>query len=220
MGLISAARVRRIGEYQYGFVLALVTGVSVLAVLAPDGRLSRGLVAGLLGFVLMVVVITGNLGLELRRLLIAILAVLLVGAGGLIVAGEERYWFSNAVAAVLIVAIVVELVRGLVAMLGKHGVNLAAVAGGLSIYLLIGLFFATVIGVVADFSSQPYFTDGRIAEMSERTYFSFTTMTTTGFGDPAVATRPGKSLAVLEMLIGQIYLVTVIALLVGRARTG
>ncbi len=49
-------------------------------------------------------------------------------------------------------------------------------------------------------------------------------MTTTGFGDFTAATHVGRALAVVEMLVGQIYLVTVIGVLVGnfagRRRTG
>src|SRR5690606_30794128 len=103
--------------------------------------------------------------------------------------------------------IIVELVRGMVGLMRQGGVTVQNVAGGLAIYLLIGLLFASIIGFTAAVSTEPYFADGRSTEMSERVYFSFTTMTTTGFGDPVAATRPGKALAVLEMLIGQIYLV-------------
>ena len=46
-------------------------------------------------------------------------------------------------------------------------------------------------------------------------YFSFTVLTTTGFGDLTPATSVGRALAVLEMLGGQLYLVTVIGVLVG-----
>ena len=49
-------------------------------------------------------------------------------------------------------------------------------------------------------------------------YFSFTTLTTTGYGDYTAALRGGRALAVLEMLVGQLYLVTVIAMLVGNLR--
>ncbi len=56
--------------------------------------------------------------------------------------------------------------------------------------------------------------------LSEQVYFSFTTMTTTGYGDLTPATNVGHALAVLEMLLGQIYLVTVIGLLVGNLTRG
>jgi hypothetical protein len=47
-------------------------------------------------------------------------------------------------------------------------------------------------------------------------YYSFTVLTTTGFGDLTAATPVGQALSVVEMLIGQIYLVTVIGVLVGN----
>ena len=57
-------------------------------------------------------------------------------------------------------------------------------------------------------------------------YYRFVTLTTTGFGDLTAATDVGRALTITEALIGQIYLVTVVALIVtnigpGRAeRTG
>ena len=53
---------------------------------------------------------------------------------------------------------------------------------------------------------------------SQEIYFSFTTLTTTGYGDLTPVLSVGRVLSVLEMLIGQIYLVTVIGLLVGNLR--
>ena len=45
-------------------------------------------------------------------------------------------------------------------------------------------------------------------------------LTTTGFGDLTPAAGIGRLLAVLEMLLGQLYLVTVISLLVGNLGRG
>jgi len=63
--------------------------------------------------------------------------------------------------------------------------------------------------------SQQTFTDGTDATASERVYYSLTVLTTTGFGDFTAAQPLGRALAVLEMLVGQLYLVTVIGVLVG-----
>jgi hypothetical protein len=94
-------------------------------------------------------------------------------------------------------------------------VTLQAGAGALSIYLLVGLAFALVINLVAR-GGPTYFVQGPHEALSEQVYFSFTTMTTTGYGDFTPATNVGHALAVLEMLLGQIYLVTVIGLMVGN----
>jgi hypothetical protein len=41
-------------------------------------------------------------------------------------------------------------------------------------------------------------------------------LTTTGFGDFSAATPVGHALALIEMLTGQLYLVTVIGVLIGN----
>jgi hypothetical protein len=51
-----------------------------------------------------------------------------------------------------------------------------------------------------------------------RLYFSYVTLATLGYGDYTAASNLGHMLAVAEALIGQIYLVTVVALLVSRLR--
>jgi hypothetical protein len=61
-----------------------------------------------------------------------------------------------------------------------------------------------------------YFAQIASATSSDRVYYSFTVLTTTGFGDLTAAHGAGRALAVTEMLVGQIYLVTVISVLIGR----
>ena len=48
------------------------------------------------------------------------------------------------------------------------------------------------------------------------TYFSFTTLATIGYGDLTAATNLGHTLSVSEGLLGQVYLVTVVSLIVGN----
>ena len=49
-------------------------------------------------------------------------------------------------------------------------------------------------------------------------YFSLATLTTTGYGDLSAATELGRAMAVTEALIGQMYLVTVLAVIVSNVR--
>jgi hypothetical protein len=110
------------------------------------------------------------------------------------------------------------ILTGLVRLVIERGVVLQAVFGALAVYMLVGLAFAFLIGAVATGAAGPYFESGTDATQNARVYFSFTALTTTGFGDYTAATRGGRALAVLEMLVGQLYLVTVIATLVGNLR--
>jgi hypothetical protein len=76
--------------------------------------------------------------------------------------------------------------------------------------------FAWVIGFVDKVDDVSYFAQTAHASTSQIVYFSFAVLTTTGFGDLTAATNVGRSLAVVEMLLGQLYLVTVIGVLVGN----
>ena len=110
-------------------------------------------------------------------------------------------------------AVVIAVVRDL---RSSGEVRLSAVMGVLSLYMLIGLAFAFTYGAIDRFGNDPFFADGDLATASNCIYFSFTTLTTVGYGDFVAITSLGHTLAVFEMLIGQIYLVTVVSLIVGN----
>lgn len=197
-------------------VLAVALVAVAFLILAPESSWSRAVALALAGGMLLVVVLTSRGDRQLRNrasgaLIAATLALALALGLELIptVAGSLA-------AALLVLATLVQLVRGLVRLLQARGVTVEAVAGALAIYLLLGIVFAFAITALAVLGDGPYFAQGTDGTDSQRVYFSFTTMTTTGFGDLTPATSGGRTLAVIEMLTGQIYLVTVISLLVGN----
>lgn len=114
-------------------------------------------------------------------------------------------------AVILFYTIVVLLRRVLV---GHRVVTLQTIFGALSAYLLIGSFFAAVLSAVSLLQSQPLFALGQPATVSSIQYFSFSTLATVGYGDYTAAGEPARTLAVLEALGGQIFLVTLVARLV------
>jgi hypothetical protein len=95
-------------------------------------------------------------------------------------------------------------------------VRLEAVFGVLSLYILIGIAFGFVYGAIDKFGGDPFFAGGQAATVSHCLYFSFTTLATVGYGDFVARTDLGHTLAVSEALIGQIYLVTVVSLIVSN----
>jgi hypothetical protein len=95
-------------------------------------------------------------------------------------------------------------------------VTMTVVAGALCLYLMAGLFFACVYIAVENLGGAPFFANGAAATSPDAIYFSFTTITTTGYGDFTARTNLGHTLSVSEGLLGQIYLVTVVATIVGR----
>ena len=123
---------------------------------------------------------------------------------------------------VLILAGVLTLATILTVALGivdQGEANVKAVTGAVCVYVLIGLLFVFLYGVIAVLGSGDFFAQGTDGTRSLRLYFSFVTLATLGYGDYTPAHELGRTLAIVEALFGQLYLVTVIALLVSRIRS-
>jgi len=214
----------RLPEYRYGVVLLLMLAALVFVIVTPSAAWSRAGYLTIESAALLFALSTGRAPVAVRRRrslrggLLAVVAVVAVALSA--VPSEVDFLVSGLVAA----AIPVAIVGGVLRLANERGVTLQAVAGALAIYLTVGLVFAWVIGFVARVGDTPYFTQGTNGTESDHVYFSFTVLTTTGFGDFTAATSVGRALAVIEMLTGQIYLVTVIGILVGnlvsRRRSG
>jgi hypothetical protein len=201
--------------FRYGGVLLLSLAVVVFLIAAPADDWSRAVGLGLEFTALIVVVITSNERERVRRhraLATGAAAAVVVIAVGV---GAVPASVTFAIAALVAFMIPASLLGGLIKLIRRKGVTIQVVAGALAIYLLIGLVFAFAIGFAVHVGAHPYFAQGGDGTMSERVYYSFTVLTTTGFGDFTAGHSGGRSIAVLEMLIGQLYLVTVIGVLVG-----
>ena len=81
----------------------------------------------------------------------------------------------------------------------------------------MGVFFASLYSFVAAVGDGAFFTRGDDGSTGEHLYFSLVAITTTGFGDLAPASGVGRALTPLEVVLGQLYLVTVVAVIVGAA---
>ncbi len=217
-GVRVAARedTERSPEYRYGVVLVLAILTLVFVIVAPSATWSRSTALVIESTALIVAVGTARAPVAVRRrrmVLGGLLAIFGVfGVAVSVVPQDLDFVLSGLVAG----AIPVAIVGGLLRLVRERGVTLQVVAGALAIYLMVGLLFAWAIGFVARIGSAPYFAQGTSGNESDHAYYSFTVLTTTGFGDLSAATHVGRALAVVEMLVGQIYLVTVIGVLVGN----
>lgn len=202
-------------QFRYFVVLALTLGAVVFAIAAPDSDWARAITVAIEACALVVTVATSRERETVRRRRAIVLGVAVTAGVVLIALGAPR-WLVAAIALLVTAGIPIALVRGLLRLLGESGVTLQSVAGSLAIYLSVGLVFAWVVGFVAIIGASPYFAQHTTTTLGDKVYFSFTVLTTTGFGDFTPATAVGHAIAVIEMLTGQIYLVTVIGLLIGN----
>ena len=82
--------------------------------------------------------------------------------------------------------------------------------GAVAAYLLIGMFFAFAYKAAGELGSSPFFGPAGKGSLSQDLFFSFVTMTTVGYGNLVPAANPGQTLAVLEAVIGQLFLVVAV----------
>jgi hypothetical protein len=88
--------------------------------------------------------------------------------------------------------------------------------GALCVYLLLGLLFAASYGLIEGIDRVPFFAQGGPSTWVDRLYFSFATLTTAGYGDLTARNDVGRVIAVGEAVLGQLYLVSVVAVVVGN----
>src|SRR4029077_4836954 len=110
------------------------------------------------------------------------------------------------------------------AVFGPGRVTYHRVVGAVLLYLNIGLVFVALYGFVA-LSVPEAFNNlaglqGDFAIAGNLIYFSFVTLTTTGYGDIAPLHPYARSLAHIEAIIGQIYPAAPLARLVTLELTG
>jgi hypothetical protein len=212
----------RSSQHRYGVVLGLTILAVLFSIIAPDTSAGRAIAVILQGAMLFGIILTSRDPPATRSLAATLTVGALIALAVLVGLSVVPRWVGAAGAAMAVLAVLIVLTRGVVRLVRDRGVTLQAVAGALTSYMLIGLLFALVVGVIVGLSAHPYFeqVSNAAVTQSQQIYFSFTTLTTTGYGDLTPTLNLGRALSVLEMLLGQIYLVTVIGLLIGNLRRG
>ncbi len=215
-GLASTSIERR---ERYGVLLgAIILAFGVQGVAEP-GKAEQIVVSVLLGLTLLFALRVSEVkrGVLLPATLLVcvmILASIVEALSGSVGGGASR--LANALLVALAPpAIIVGVLRTLRA---RQAVTFEAVLGVICVYLLLGMFFAFVYGSIEHLGGAPFFAGGQAASISNCLYFSFTTLTTAGYGDFVARSNLGHTLSVFEALLGQIYLVTVVSLLVANLR--
>ena len=112
----------------------------------------------------------------------------------------------------------------LVSVFREEDVTADTISGAICVYLLFGLAWAFLYSVL-EFLHPGSFNFGQFsAHMSSQSshqqttlfvYYSFVTLTTLGYGDITPLTPPARSLAMIEAVVGQLYIAILVARLVG-----
>ena len=153
-----------------------------------------------------------------RQWVLLILVVVLTGSAvmlGVSLASEAGAGAANIWTGLVLVFAAAAIVRN---VLSFGTVTIQSICGVLSAYLSIGLMFAAFFAAIDHLGGGHFFVSGESATTQTVQYFSFVTLTTLGYGDFTAAGNGGRALAVLEALIGQIFLATLVARLVAAYR--
>ena len=196
----------------YGLVLVLLVGSFIWAA-ASDSRLDR---AGrvMLGAATLLLALRAA---GVKRHVIAIVSIPVGAAvvGTLVVAGGgiEDVAATAIINGLLVASIPVAVFYDL---RKTRAVTPHIITGLLCVYLVIGLFFTLLYRSIDHFQAGQFFAQTHTATNDTYLYFSFVTLTTVGYGDLTAANDLGRTIAIIEALTGQLYLVTVVALAVSH----
>ena len=204
---------------RFGMLLLALGATFVFEGVAQPGDVQRAVQTVLVGSTLMLALYAAEVPKRRLEVAAAVIFTVVVGVVITSVAGSGTTVAGIAAIAngLLVVLAPPAVVIGLLRNLRATGtVTVTVVAGVLCLYLLVGLFFAFTYTAVQNLGGAPFFANGATATPARSLYFSFVTMTTVGYGDYTALTNLGHTMSVTEALFGQIYLVTVVAAIVGR----
>ena len=198
----------------YGLVLFLIIVTFIVTMtLPPQGWVGR-VAAVAIGGVTAIVALTSSDVSPSRVRLAAAVAAAAVFAAFLAkqIPSERLLGVAFGVMAILLAIAAGTILRRVIT--GASAVDFRLILGAISVFTLLGLLFAFLYVTFSHWSNEPFFEGTDHAESSDYLFFSYTTLTTTGYGNLVPAGSVGQSFAVLEMLMGQIFLVTLVAGLV------
>ena len=206
----------------YGLVLVLLAAGYVAMSALSAVAWGRTLVVAIQALTLLLVLSTSRVPAALMRAAMAAVSVSVSVsiASGLLPGMYEARALNQFLGTILLLTAMLVTLR----RIATHTVvTRETILGAIDVYVLAGSCFAMIFGIVAALSAGPFFSGVPRPAVSDFLFFSFTTITTTGYGNLVPASPLGQSLAVMEAIFGQIYLVIIVARLVslwGQARPG
>jgi len=215
--ILPGTRVQRLhSSHSYGAVLLLVVVTFVFIELAGDAAWTSSALLLLQATTLLVALWTagltrtsspGNFALLLAAIIVAVAMIVWKGS-----ALEGTVGLISALLTIGTVGVIG------VGVFDQGEINGQSVIGAITIYIMLGFVFLFLYSAIGSIGSAPLFAQGTNGTRAIRVYFSYITLATVGYGDYTPGTPVGRVAAVAEALTGQLYLVTVIAVLVSRMR--
>ena len=200
----------------YGLVLVLMISTFFAAAIGGDHSVGRSISLILLAATTWLALRASQVQRRLLRLALALIPIITMVAVVANLLGSVET--GRAVGATLTALLVIVAPLAIVKRLASHlVVSLNTFYGAVCVYLLIAMFFASAFALSGLAQGTPFFAQIQppaTAGTIDYLYFSLITITTVGYGDLTAAGSVGRMMAASEAVFGQLYMITVVALVV------
>ena len=194
-------------------MLGLLLATFVFMMAGSTSKWSRPIGVALTGATLLAALFAADVSPRLRRLAAVVASLAFVGSFSLVAFGRSGEGAGALLNAGLVALAPIAIARSVVR---RRVIDVRTILAALCVYVLFGMLWSYVYVAIGNFGSSAFFAQSVEPTSADFLYFSFITQLTVGYGDLTAAGNLGRACAVIEALIGQIYLVTIVALLVSR----
>jgi hypothetical protein len=202
----------------FGLVLALVLITYVLASLLSNHGWSAVVLTVVTSATSVVALASSHVQHKFVRLSLWLSGLTVVLA--ILAAASDEQTLLNIASLIQICLLALAMAAVLWRVVSSAEVGSRTILGAISVYAVLGILFTFAYGTIDRLQGGPFFEETARAEGADFLFFSYTTLTTTGYGNLVPGGQPGRMIAGLEMMLGQIFLVTLVAGLVSLWRPG
>lgn len=199
---------------RYGVALVLIVLSIVVVTSLGSSPAARTISTALLGLTLVFILAASDVRVGVVRgaAVLVVVGVVAMSLGWLVGTTVVASAFTSGVGIALATVGPVVIARRLIR---RGRVTAHTLFGAVCIYLFIGLAFAYLFNIL-DAIDPPFLVQVDEPPFSDVLYFSYTTLATIGFGDFTARTAGGRMIAVFEGIAGQLYIASIVALVVAN----
>jgi len=128
--------------------------------------------------------------------------------------GGEGHLLDVALSAASMVAYLAAPLAIVAHLARRDRIDGQAVLASIAAYIQVGMFFTFAYNLIALISPVATFGDDQVDSLTGQLFFSFTTLTTTGYGNIVPVSAGVQSVAIAEAITGQLFLVIAVARIV------
>ena len=198
----------------YGLLLIVILAQFILIPFLDDNKWGSAVQGVIMAGVLLLALRISHVSVRTHRIALAMVVLALVSLFGNTAAEvSDSGAFSSVLLGILVIITPVVILRRIFSHLVISG---QTVLGAICAYLLLGMAFAFAYHAQWALDQDAF--NGNLGPSPQfgLLYFSYVTLATLGYGDITPVGQLARSFAMIESLVGQIFLVTLVAALVGN----